>query len=285
MHIAFVLAAFGIFVLVVLVIAFIKISSGFSGKHHGGWTDLIPAEVAILEERQMALRMGGVPPKARPAGRPLFGGFPHKGIKVYGNGITAPFTRMVVEDFHWQGWEIPAVRIEEEWRFVPFDLITGIYPIMIMLLRHTNEEGTPWDFELKRLDHLALQIETADMHVAVVRLKPRRRDANEDQRALAKALDKGLGKHRLHLLKMDQQLFGIEYVRSTYKFYPTVDRHGWDDGEVPVVTASASHFLLDLYKHKAIRDMPDYRKIRVAMYRRWGIRRLESVADDESWKW
>ena len=273
-----------IVVLIVLVYAFIWASSNISGKHYGGWSDLIPTEIALLEDHLKALETKGPPPKARPAGKPLFGGWPYKGIRIYQNGILAPFTKMLVEEYHWSGWEYPVVSIIETWRFVPYELITGIYPIMIMRLRHVNEEGTPWDLELDRSEHMGVQIETADMQVAVVKLKARRGKQNSDQLAMTRALDKALAQYRKDLLRTDVQVFGIEYGRALYKYYPAVDHRGDFTDDEPVETASAAHHLLDLHKHAVVREMPHYRQTRIAQYRRRGIRRLERFSDD-SRKW
>lgn len=269
-----------IVVLVAIVFAVIWISGRIGGKHHGAWSDLVPPEIAILEDHLKALEAKGPPPKAKPAGKPLFGGWPYKGIRIYPNGIWAPFTRMVVEDYHWSGWEYPVVSIFERWRFVPYELITGIYPIMIMRFRHVNEESTPWDLELGRSEHKGVQIETADMQVAVIKLKSKRGRQNSDQLAMTKALDKALGQYHRSLLETDVQLFGIEYVRALYKYYPAIDHRGDFTHDEPVETASAAHHLLDLHKHAVVRDMPHYRQTRIAQYRRRGIRRLERFSDD-----
>lgn len=85
-------------------------------------------------------------------------------IKVHDNGLTAKFgeVRQMVEWAELPGIDAPAV-IERRWRFVPYDMLDGIYGLRFSLGDRGSEDG-------KVAYHNAVQIETRDFLVAVLEI-------------------------------------------------------------------------------------------------------------------
>jgi hypothetical protein len=252
----FALLILSILFIIVLVLAIV------TGRRLSPYIDLNRVEMEILLKAQESHQFRNRTEGAKPQGKPLFKKGVIRRVRVYQNGVMAPFGRIgYTTSGGLRSHSRPVAIVKVKRRFVPFNAISGVFPIQFVRLSKTvnitkrsespvygehNDEG--------------IQIETADLETAVM-LQWALKKWREELGAFKDALMRAMGQRWYSLYRSNEVLRGLEFHKIVVKETTGMDEDG--DMETYTTTVSRTRYLLmDIHKHEFLRGSPGYQRAR-----------------------